>query len=95
MKSKSSKRKLKHSRTKKPKSHSKRRSKKQSKNSKKRSKSLVKKCNKQLKKGHITYSPKKRKFILSQNISSHQRPIFFGNTLNPSLSKCNGLCSDM
>ena len=50
--------------------------------------------------GHITYSPKKKRFILSHNISSHQRDIFIGNTLNHSLAKftslgtCGSLCTD-
>jgi hypothetical protein len=50
--------------------------------------------------GHITYSPKKKRFILSHNISSHQRDIFIGNTLNHYLDKftsvgtCGSLCTD-
>lgn len=51
-------------------------------------------------KKHITYSPKKRRFVLSHNISRHQRNIFLGNTLHHTLAKftpigsCDGLCTD-
>jgi|688.fasta_scaffold437593_2 hypothetical protein len=79
------------------KKHSKRYSKKQS---KRHSKKNLKKQTTLKNRGHITYSPKKKKFILSHNISSHQRDIFIGNTLNHSLTKftsvgtCGSLCTD-
>ncbi len=34
---------------------------------------------------HVTYVPSNNKFILAQNISSHQRTIFLNNVINPSL----------
>jgi hypothetical protein len=34
---------------------------------------------------HVTYVPSNNKFVLTQNISSHQRTIFLNNTINPSL----------
>ena len=88
--------------TKRSKKHSTKRSKKHStKRSKKRSKKhSTKRSKKQQKKGNITYSPKKHKFVLSHNISRHQRNIFLGNTLHHTLAKftpvssCNGLCTD-
>lgn len=92
--------------TKRSKRHSTKRSKKYSKkNSKKHSKKNSKKhstkrSKKHEKKGNITYSPKKHKFVLSHSISRHQRNIFLGNTLHHTLAKftpvssCNGLCTD-
>ena len=88
--------------TKRSKKHSTKRSKKHStKRSKKHSKKhSTKRSKKQKKKGNITYSPKKHKFVLSHNISRHQRNIFLGNTLHHTLAKftpvssCNGLCTD-
>ena len=76
--------------TKRSKRHSTKRSKKHS----------TKRSKKQQKKGNITYSPKKHKFVLSHSISRHQRNIFLGNTLHHTLAKftpvssCNGLCTD-
>ena len=34
---------------------------------------------------HVTYVPSNNKFVLAQNISSHQRTIFLNNAINPSL----------
>ena len=80
------------------KKHSTKRSKKHyTKRSKKHS---TKRSKKHEKKGNITYSPKKHKFVLSHSISRHQRNIFLGNTLHHTLAKftpvssCNGLCTD-
>jgi len=67
---------------------------------KRSSKKQSKKHSSRKNRGHITYSPKKKRFILSHNISSHQRDIFIGNTLNHSLAKftsvgtCGSLCTD-
>ena len=67
---------------------------------KRSSKKQSKKHSSRKNRGHITYSPKKKRFILSHNISSHQRDIFIGNTLNHSLAKftsvgtCGSLCFD-
>ena len=67
---------------------------------KRSSKKHSKKHSSRKNRGHITYSPKKKRFILSHNISSHQRDIFIGNTLNHSLAKftsvgtCGSLCTD-
>lgn len=82
--------------------HSTRQSKKHSKkHNKKHSKRHSSKTAKKMqKKGNITYSPKKRSFILSHTISRHQRDIFLGNTLHHTLAKftpigsCDGLCTD-
>ena len=43
--------------------------------------------NKKCKKSHITYKPKSRTFVLSQNISRHQCSSFLGNRLNPTLTQ--------
>ena len=78
--------------------HSSKRSKKHS--SKRSKKQYSKSSKKHQKKGHITYSLKKRSFVLSHNISRHQRNIFLGNTLHHTLAKftpvssCDGLCTD-
>lgn len=93
----STKRSKRHS-TKRSKKHSTKRSKKQS--TKRSKRQSTKRSKKQQKKGNITYSPKKHKFVLSHNISRHQRNIFLGNTLHHTLAKftpvssCNGLCTD-
>ncbi len=93
----STKRSKRHS-TKRSKKHSTKRNKKHyTKHSKKHS---TKRSKKHEKKGNITYSPKKHKFVLSHSISRHQRNIFLGNTLHHTLAKftpvssCNGLCTD-
>ena len=84
--------------TKRSKRHSTKRSKKHS--TKRSKKHSTKRSKKQQKKGNITYSPKKHKFVLSHSISRHQRNIFLGNTLHHTLAKftpvssCNGLCTD-
>jgi hypothetical protein len=93
----STKRSKRHS-TKRSKKHSTKRSKKHS--TKRSKKHSTKRSKKQQKKGNITYSPKKHKFVLSHSISRHQRNIFLGNTLHHTLAKftpvssCNGLCTD-
>ena len=93
----SKKRSKKHS-TKRSKKHYTKRSKKHS--TKRSKKHSTKRSKKHEKKGNITYSPKKHKFVLSHNISRHQRNIFLGNTLHHTLAKftpvssCNGLCTD-
>jgi len=68
--------------------------------SKKHSKRQSKRHSSRKNRGNITYSPKKKRFFLSHNISNHQRDIFIGNTLNHSLAKftsvgtCGSLCAD-
>lgn len=52
--------------------------------SKKMSKRIGKKMGKKAEE-HVTYVPSNNKFVLAQNISSHQRTIFLNNVINPSL----------